>query len=185
MSDLSKFPQSTKLSEAQKAVLVSVPYRVGVWVSNIDDNTKTSLDDRRERQALELSIARMEKLYRKMPFTAAIMGEIQQSKSLWEGWTAQSAEDLVLQNLSDALALCDEYFGRNEVGQYKHAVWQVGLSVAQAYGEQIDPDNEMHVNRLFAWMGSFISAPKMSKAPENMSAKEKTALKKLRALLKE
>ena len=42
----------------------------------------------------------------------------------------------------------------------------------------------MHADRFFAWMASFILAPKMAKSPENMSVKEKTALKKLRAILK-
>ncbi|MEM8833009.1 MAG: hypothetical protein AAGB32_00580, partial [Pseudomonadota bacterium] len=69
--------------------------------------------------------------------------------------------------------------------QYKQILWQCGLVVAQAFDESEDPDGEMHVNHLMEWIGGMFSEPKLRKAPENISPSEKTALKKLRALLKQ
>jgi hypothetical protein len=178
MTNLSEF------SNEERNLLISIPYRVGLWISESDDNTKSKFDDKRERQALEGTITRLAGLHRKMPFAAAIMKDIESNKSVWPTWQAQAAEDVVLADCQKAIELCRTKCSKVEQAQYKQTVWQTGLIVAQAYGEQIDPDNEMHADRFFAWVASFISAPKMAKSPENMSVKEKTALKKLRAILK-
>lgn len=175
----------SELSSEERNLLVSIPYRVGVWISNSDDNEKSKFDDKREMQALEGTIVRLAGLHRKMPFASSIMKDIQSNQASWGNWQGQALEDLVLADCQKALELCSAKCSKAEQAQYKHAIWQTGIIVAQAFGEQIDPDNEMHVDRFFSWMGSFISAPKMAKSPENMSVKEKTALKKLRAVLKQ
>lgn len=174
-----------KLSVEERKFIVSVPYRVGIWISTCDDNTNSNFDDKREMQALEAAIKRMAGLHRKMPFAAEIMRQIQSNKSAWQIWNAHATEEKILDEVSQAVSLCKEKLGPAEIKQYKQALWQTGMVVAQAFGEQIDPDNEMHVDRFFAWVGSFFSTPKLAKSPENMSAKEKTALKKLRAVLKQ
>lgn len=178
MAGLSNF------SQQERSLLVSIPYRVGIWVSYVEEDEDTRMDNKRERQALELVIARMAKSHRKMPFAASIMSEVQNAKSHWQSWKMQADEASVMSDLQQALALCHGKVSPAEVKQYKQAVWQIGLVVAQAFGEQVDPDNEMHVNRFFEWLGSFVSAPKLKKTPENMSQAEKTALKKLGAVLK-
>lgn len=142
------------------------------------------MDDKRERQALELAISKMAKAHRKMPFAAEIMRDVQANKSKWAQWQQKASENAVLQDTQKAIALCKDKTSKQEVSQFKQTVWNIGMIVAQAYGEHIDPDNEMHVDRFFAWLGSFVFAPNMRKAPENMSPTEKTALKKLRAVLK-
>ena len=168
----------------ERSLLVSIPYRVGMWVSDVEEDEDIGMDNKRERQALELAISRMAKAHRKMPFAAAVMNDIQNAKSHWQSWNMQADEASVMSDLQQALVLCHDKVSASEVKQYKQAVWQIGMIVAQAYGEQIDPDNEMHVDRFFAWIGSFVSAPKLKKTPENMSQAEKTALKKLHAVLK-
>lgn len=174
----------SQFSEPERAFLASIPYRVGHWVSDSDDNEKSKFDDKREEQALEKAIANMASLHRKMPFAATVMKDIQGRKAHWGTWENNIEEALVLEDVKKAIDLLRAKGAKKELAQYKHAIWQTGLVVAQAYGEQIDPDNEMHFNRFLAWLGSFVSAPKLAKSPENMSAKEKTALKKLRAVLK-
>jgi hypothetical protein len=178
---MNKFSQ---FSQDEQLFLGSTAYRVGVWISNSDDNKRSKFDDKREEQALEKAIAHMAGLHRKMPFAATVMKFIQEQKSQWGMWEDNTSEAVVLEDTQKAIDLMRSRNLDKELRQYKHAVWQTGLIVAQAYGEHIDPDNEMHVDRFFAWLGSFIFAPKMAKSPENMSAKEKTALKKLRAVLK-
>jgi hypothetical protein len=172
------------LTPEERELVVSVPYRVGSWISVCDDNEKTNFDDKRERQALQLAVGRMAKAHRKMPFAAAIMREIEGNRSQWTVWDNNIAENNVLQDTEKAIGICRAKFSKKEVSQYKQAVWNTAIIVAQAFGEQIDPDNEMHVDRFFAWLGSFIMAPSLRKAPENMSPTERTALKKLRAVLK-
>lgn len=174
----------SKLSPEEQNLIISLPYRVGIWISNADDNTKSRMDDKREHQALELVISRMVASHRKMPFAATAMKEVQKNKSLWPDWSQKADEQAVLQDTQKAIEVCRQKLPSAALKQYKQAVWHIGLAVAQAYGEHIDPDNEMHVDRFFSWLASFITAPSLRKTPENMSPKEKTALKKLRAVLK-
>lgn len=179
MADLSNF------SNDERALITSIPYRIGVWVSNVDDNTGSKIDDRDERKALEATISSLASKSNKIPFAAAVMKDVENNKSVWSAWDNAATEDLVLKDLSHAIALCKSKVGAAEVKQYKQTIWKVGLVVAQAYGEHVDPDNEMHVDRFFQWIGSLSGGAKLSKNPENMSKLEKMALNKLRAILKE
>ncbi|HPF79198.1 MAG TPA: hypothetical protein PLF01_07910, partial [Alphaproteobacteria bacterium] len=177
----------TKLSDfssEERALIVSLPYRVGIWISNCDDNEKTGRDDKQERKVLELAISRMAKAHRKMPFAAEIMYQVETAKNHWRSWEQAGEEKQVLQDLAKALEICGRSLSKKEMSQYKQAVWNIAMAVAQAFGEHVDPDNEMHVNNFFSWLGSFVVGPRLKKAPENMSMAEKTALKKLRAVLK-
>ena len=178
MANLSNF------TSEERELIVSIPYRVGMWISDSDDNENSQFDDKRERQALELAISKMAKSHKKMPFAAEIMRDVQANKNMWQNWSQNSAENDVLQDIQKAIIVCKDKTSKKEVSQFKQTVWNIGIIVAQAYGEHIDPDNEMHINRFFAWLGSLISAPSLRKAPENMSPSERTALKKLRAVLK-
>ncbi len=174
----------SKLSKEERALIISLPYRVGIWISNADDNEKTTVDDKQERKVLELVISKMATAHRKMPFAAEIMRQVETAKTYWESWEQQAEEKNVLQDVQKSIEMVGAKLSKAELTQYKQAVWNIGISVAQAYGEQIDPDHEMHVDHFFKWLGSFISAPSLRKMPENMSMSEKTALKKLRAALK-
>lgn len=165
-------------------LITSVPYCVGIWISLSDDNDSTKFDDKKERKALELAISRMASLHRKMPFAAYVMKQIESRKREWGTWQANLSEGVVLEDLQKALALCQTKVTPQQLKNYKHTIWQTAVTVAQAHGEHVDPDNEMHVDRFFASMASLFKAPKLSKAPENMSVKEKVALKKIRAILK-
>ena len=178
MANLSNF------TPEERELIVSIPFRVGMWISDSDDNEKSKMDDKRERQALELTISKMAKAHRKMPFAAEIMRDVQANKNKWPAWEQKAAENDVLQDIQKAIAICRDKTSKKEVSQFKQTVWNIGMIVAQAYGEHIDPDNEMHINRFFAWLGSMVTAPSLRNAPENMSPSERTALKKLRAVLK-
>ena len=172
------------LTAPDKQLLCSVPYRVGVWISDIDDNIRTRRDDRVEQKSLEVFIEKLATNDKKFPFAAIIMQGVRSQKSSWNVWQGQSTEQQVLKDLSAALAICQANFTKRQVNEYKQAVWQSALVVAQAFGEQVDPDNEMHVNNFFSLIGGLVGRPALKKRPENISAKEKTALKKLRAVLK-
>ncbi|MEM7618550.1 MAG: hypothetical protein AAF244_04100 [Pseudomonadota bacterium] len=175
----------SKLDQKDQFLLVSVPYRVGIWISQVDDVESRKMDDKKEEQVLELAIQKMAGAHRKMPFAAAIMKRIDKSKGYWTQWKQQADEKLILEDVEKAIQICETNFKEAEVKQYKQAVWQTGILVAQAYDEGYDPDGEMHVNHFAEWVGSFFAAPKLKKAPENMSQKEKSALKKLRSVLKQ
>jgi len=175
----------SELTPQDKTIMISLPYRVGIWISQVDDVENRKMDDKKEEKVLEIAIQKMAQSHRKMPFAANIMKQIENSKGQWKNWKALSDEKTVLADLETVITKCETSLKPDQVKQYKQAVWQTGILVAQAYDESFDPDGEMHVNHFAEWVGSFFSAPKLQKAPENMSEKEKSALKKLRAVLKQ
>jgi hypothetical protein len=176
--------QLKEFSGEDRALLISVPYRVGMWISNVDDIKGSSRDDRRERQTLSIAISRLAKNHRKMPFAAAVMQAIDQQKAQWPQWQSNISEASVLGDLEKALNAVIGSGTKRDLSEYKHAVWQIAMVVAQAYDEDDDPDNEMHIDNFFEWVGGFVIKPKLKKRPDYISAAEKQALKKLKAILK-
>lgn len=179
MADLTVF------SKEERGFLISIPYRVGVWISEVDDNTDSRMDDVQERRTLEKMISNLAAKSGKIPFGAAIMRDIENNKSVWPAWQNACAEERILGDIEKAIRLCKSKISDAELAQFKKATWQIGIMVAQAYGEHVDPDNEMHVDRFFKWLGSLSGSVKLDKNPENLSKAEKVALNKLRAILKE
>jgi len=176
MADLSK------ISGEEQRLLVALPYRVGMWISNVDDVERRQADDKREKKVLQIAIERIAKS-RNLPFAAKIAAQIIKSKSHWNSWGAMSDEKTVLDDVEKALTAVKKV-GAKETKQYKQMLWQCALVVAQAFDESEDPDGEMHVNHFIEWMGGLFGEPKLRKAPENISPQEKKALKKLRDLIK-
>ncbi len=166
-------------SEEDKLLTVSIPYRVGVWISMCDDNATTKYDDKIEGKALEDAFIRMSE-QKKHAFGAAMAGHVLSSKKAWRSWQAQAKEDTILVDLDNVLKTCAATLSAEDVAGYKKMIWFVALAVARSYGEQVDPDNEMHVNRFF---NKFFGGRSTQKA-ENISEKEKAALKKLQTFLK-
>lgn len=176
MADLSKF------TTEEHALLVSLPYRVGVWISHADDNAGTEIDDKDERKVLEQTIAKFATASDKIPVAAAVMQDVQSSKANWPQWDTMATEDSVLVDAAKVVEIAKKHFDEKQLNQYRETIWRIGIFVAQAYGEHVDPDNEMHFNKFFGRLLG--SGPKMGKNPENMSPKEKQALTKLKAALK-
>lgn len=173
------------LTDSEKDLVISIPYRAGMWISHIDDNEKTGIDNKKERQALEKAIDQYSNIGNKMPFVAFVCSHIMKNKTAQTSWERDNETEQFFAALSQAISICKKSLGKSDVKQYKQLIWQMAMIVAQAYGENKDPDNEMHVNRFFEWVGTFVGTPSLKKIPENMSVREKSALQKLRAVLKQ
>ena len=166
-------------SEEEKLLVVSIPYRVGMWVSNADDNENTKHDDKIEAKALEEAMTRIAGKTTRS-FASSIISHTLKSKKAWKTWRAQSDEKSVLEDLAQVLEICKAHLSKEQISEYKKLVWNLALVVARSYGEHIDPDNEMHVNRFF---GKLLGKGNPQKA-ENISEIEKETLKKLQVVLK-
>lgn len=171
------------LTDSEKDLVISIPYRAGIWISHIDDNEKTGVDDKKEQQALDKAIEQYSKMGKKMPFVAFVCSHIMKSQIPQVSW--ENGTEQFFDALGQSVSICKEKLSKSDVKQYKQLIWQLAMVVAQAYGEDKDPDNEMHVNRFFEWVGTFMGTPSLKKIPENMSAREKSALQKLRVVLKQ
>jgi len=176
--------QLNDFSNEERMRLVSIPYRVGMWISDADDIKGSERDDKREEKILEMAINKLSKNHRKMPFASSVMQALEKNKKQWAMWQARALEEDVLNDLQAALKAVQNSASKRDLSEYKHAVWQIAMVVAQAYDEDHDPDNEMHVNNFFEFLGGFVFKPKLKKRPDYISSREKVALKKLQAVLK-
>ncbi len=166
-------------SEEDKLIIVSLPYRIGVWISGVDDNVNTKYDDNIELKELEETLNKLA-AQGKQRFAASISKHTLNSKKAWRDWQGKSDEVSVLEDLNQALETGEKNLEAEQLAEYKKMLWHIGLSVARSFGEHIDPDHEMHMNRFFSKF--FGGGHKSSK--ENVSDAEKIALKKLQSILK-
>lgn len=168
--------------------LVSMPWRVGMWVSQADDVKGTDKDDKRERRALESILKGLSKSRKQKPFASAVVQETLtygERCSHWEKKLEATPEDA-----RRAVALVQERMSVDHVPHYRNALMQVGVVVAQAYNE-LDAEKDLHENEsllmvLIDKVVEAFSAPALTgEHPENISPAEKAALKKLADALKD
>lgn len=173
-----------ELSKEEAALVISLPYRVGVWISAVDDLEKSKRDDKREAAALERGIRKIARQNTPSSFPRALMAEVEKYNHLWPTWDNQADESALFADIGKAKECVRTKIHPKAVKQYQQVLWYMALVVAQAFGEDDDPDQEMHVNNFFSDIKERLFPSALAKAPENMSTDEKTALKKLRAALK-
>ena len=181
MSELSVF------SEEESELLVSVLYKVGVWVSHADDEDG-EVDDIREMKALGACIRAVAKKYDGPGLVDDLARAVLRSEDQWAAWTDYSFN--VLPVCEKALAVMRLHGTKDDLKNYKMALVEVGTTVAMAYGEfgQYDDGDD---KGLFGVLLGKITAgfsglgANDKNHPMNVSASEDGVLCALKALLKE
>lgn len=175
-------------SGSELELIISLPYKAGVFISHSDDEDG-EVDDEKEMSALASCIQAIAKLHDDKPFTAEVMGQTLAMKSEWARW----AEEGIFQTpkyAQQAVALLNGRASEQEVKNYRAAILQIATTVAQAYGEFGEFDDEDSGGGLFSGLASKISGALSSlnadddNQPMNVSAAEEAALAELRAALK-
>ncbi|MEM7650874.1 MAG: hypothetical protein AAF204_02185 [Pseudomonadota bacterium] len=173
-------------SASELELLVSLPYKVGVFVSHADDEGGEG-DDEREMAALEACIQAIAKLHEDKPLTSDIMRQTLSMKSEWPRWSAQSFQ--APDHAAQAVALMRSHASEAEQKNYKAALMEIASSVAQAYGEfgefEGDDDGGL-LGGLVSKITSGLSKLSADDAnhPMNVSAAEDQALEQLREALR-
>jgi len=181
MASLSDF------SASELELLVSLPYKVGVFVSHADDEDG-ELDDDKEMGALEACIKAIAALHADKPLTADIMRQSLSMRMDWPRWAAQSFH--VPDEARRAMALMQAKASETEQKNYASALIEIATTVAQAYGEFGEFDDDDTSGSVFGGLVSKISGALSSLTsddaahPMNVSAAEDTALEALRGALK-
>ncbi len=181
MSELSIF------SEDEVTLLVSLPYKVGVWVSHADDEDGEA-DDEREMKALAMCLKAVAKEYDGPGLVDDIARETLKREPFWLEWTDQAYN--ILPDCEKALALLKEKAGLQEAKNFKSALLEIGSTVAQAYGEfnsfdEIPEDEGFFGGIVNKVVGGFSGLSKDdANHPMNISASEDSAISQLAAALK-
>lgn len=162
--------------------LASLPYKVGMWISETDDQDGDA-DDVREAKVLGSCLRQFAKLHEDQVFVSRIMKESLRLENKWPDWTHESFN--VLSDLKKAFPLLQSKASVEDSKSFKRALIEIGTAVAQAsneYGAFDDNEAEGFFGKI---MGKFAGLGDNDAGhPMNVSAAEDSALEKLRAALK-
>ncbi|MCB1563204.1 MAG: hypothetical protein KDJ75_06480 [Alphaproteobacteria bacterium] len=180
--------QLSDFSADEIELLVSLPYRVGVWVSHADD-VEGEADDEHEMEALESCIRAVAKKYDGPGLVDDIARETLRRRDSWADWTDRAFN--ILPEAPRALSLLQSRAGRADAKNYKAALLEIAATVARAYGEFGAFDEwENEGSGLFSALagkiaGAFSSLSQDDKNhPMNISPAENSAISRLAAALK-
>ncbi len=172
----------TDFLEEEIVLLVSLPYRVGVWMSQVDDDASTERDDEREQDALEAVLRQMAADKEQAPFVADVARETLTYPDYWSEWGQQL--DTLMDDIEKALLLIDGRLAKDNARNYRKCLWGVAKAVAYAYGEfegAEEPEKPSFIGKILGRISD--KKDPLDDNPENMSPAEREALKKLRKAL--
>lgn len=175
-------------SDDQKQAVVSLPFKVGMWVSHAED-IDGEADDVREKQAIERTVAEIAKLHEGSALLQEVAHAILESRDQWAAWEDQCFH--VLKQAPGVVADVKKTLGVAEAKQYRAMVMEIAMTVARAHGEFAAFDDEEKAVPGF-WgsvVGKIVSGfSGMSQDdkdhPMNVSPAEDSAISQLSAALK-
>lgn len=168
------------------SLILSIPYRAGIWMSRIDDIALTQRDDEKERMALEAVLDRILNRSSGKSFVRGVVHEIIVHKAEWQDWA--DAADTVLGDIDRAIALVDDRLPAAEALQYRKCIFHVAKTVAMAANEGDAPSaglDQMIGGKLMGRLADWVSARSGEQIPANISMTERKALSELLQRLKD
>lgn len=173
----------TDFEEEEIILLVSLPYRVGMWISHVDDDADTEHDDQREAVALQAVLKDIAKDKNK-PFTATVVQETLKYPEMWEQWGGEQKD--VLDDVQKANALIKGRMPAENIKNFRKSILDVAKTVALAFsesgGDGYDVERESMLGGLVVKIRDLLN--KTPDNPDNISVKERAALQKLMQTLK-
>lgn len=126
MSFLDELPQD------QRDLIISLPYRVGIWISHCDDagGEEASSD---EKNALAAIIEGFTRDVFGSEVVQYIMMETMMSKDKWDGWALNYKN--VAADCQQAIDILNEVVEAKEVNAFKQRLYEIAEAVALAFRE--------------------------------------------------
>lgn len=158
-------------------LLVTLPYRAGVWVSHAEDEDG-DVDDVREIRALESCIRAVARLHADQSLVGAIIAETLIRREEWNEWAAHCFD--VPGDARKAMAALKGKATETELTNYHAMVMEIASAVAQAHGEFGDFGDADEgllsglISRIVDRFATF--SPGDAGHPMNVSAAEDSAL---------
>jgi hypothetical protein len=161
-------------------LIVSLPYKAGMWVSHSEDQDGES-DDTHENKALTTCLRHFAKMGDGKPLFAQIIKEALRSEDKWADWADQSFT--LIEDIQKAVPILRGKASVDEIKLIKRSLMEIGTAVAQSsdeYGD--DSASEGIFGKILSKFSNL--ADHDAGHPMNVSASEDSALEKLRAALK-
>lgn len=173
------------LSKQDYENVVSLPYRVGVWLSEADDDGGEESDEK-EKIALENLINGFTQEVFGSELVQYAMSETWKRKEDWEQWA--SLNNRVLEDCKIAIDSLSQAFDEKEVNAYKQRLFEIAEAIAQAFREEgnelaVKQDVEPVFNKIKRYFGFGEVHERSWDLHINISPKEREALKKLSKIL--
>lgn len=120
--------------DEERALIVSIPVRVGYWISHIDDVPGSARDDAREQMALERALKLVVGKTADARFINDVAEFALRSKGDWPRWADDAGTALA--DIPRVLALIESRLTAKDLKDYKSVVYRVAGVVAQAAHEE-------------------------------------------------
>ena len=167
------------LTQEERELVIGLPYRVGVWVSNAEDEGGDK-DDAREMAALEKILSDLKKAEKVPVFVRDLLTETMTQRDLWPAWTEATLD--ILPDCEKAVKILDAKTGKTDRNNFKKTLKRIAFQVAGAHGEFGDFDADEGKGFLGRVIGKMKSGAKTDDFM-NISAGEEDALRALAATL--
>ncbi len=145
-----------QLSDDQTSLIVALPYRAGLYISQSDQSGGDESDEE-EAQVLADLIAGYAAEVFGAETVQYVLSETLKAKDEWGAW----GEDLdhVLEECSRAIDILDEFVDPKEVSAFKQHILEIGESVALAFREV---DEEMSFFQQIPFRKAYAKSKKMA-----------------------
>lgn len=120
------------LADDDRELLISLPYRVGVWLSHVDDHGGDQADED-EKKALASIIDGFTRDVFGSEVVQYIMMETLEKKDHWEAW-ANNTDD-IHKDCQRAIDILNEVVEEKEVSAFKRRLIEIAEAVALAFRE--------------------------------------------------
>lgn len=121
------------LTRDEKDLVSSLPYRVGVWMSECDDSGGDDSDEQ-EKQVLESIIEGYAREVFGSEITQHVMTETVMSKHRWPEWAKEDFASIP-HDCEKALMILSNYGEENDVRAFAHHLVEIAEAVAMAFSE--------------------------------------------------
>lgn len=170
-------------SITEQDLLIRLPYRVGVWISESDDGGGEEADAQ-EIQVLRALLVAYVQDFCKTEFVQKVMEQTVIQKDQWDGW--HDNIDNVIDECRQVMSLLIEHLSTKELSAFRDNLIEIGYSVAMAYCE-LDDERSLLVKTkayLSMWVEKIQRSltgaqEKQSDEYLNISAREQEALNTL------
>ena len=121
-----------QFSAAEQALLVALPYRVGLWVSQ-SDTSGGAVADARERAALARIIAGHARGNFASPFVHEVMRACYEQRTEWPRW--RDSVGRVPQECQHAVAALEGRLNGRDLLAYRQAIMTIASDIAKTFRE--------------------------------------------------
>ena len=167
------------LTNEERDLIIGLPYRVGVWMGNAEDEGGDE-DDAREMAALEKILADLAKVEKVPAFVRELLNETLSCRDRWPDWADDTFD--ILPDCKKAVGVLEAKVAKADRNNFKKALKKIAFQVAGAYGEFGDFDKDEGKGFVGRLIGK-IKGPDKAEDFMNISPGEEEALRSLAEVL--